>query len=477
MGHADRPEPGGLTDGGQRSPMEDRLLILKMLQEGKITAEEALALLEAVDEGPAERPVRKGAEGEAGAGRDTEAGHEAGGPRRPRPPEPPGEPGILDDVAEMVDEAVRAAQEALRASVDPEEVRRLTEEGRRKAREAIRQARGQLKASLRAHRESIRESVRQESGAGERGPLPRSFLEDLLGWIGTGILGSGYQMEEEVTGEFGPGEGPVTVRLHATNGRVQIHAADGKGYRVLLRKNIRARSEAEAAEWARDACRVTRGERSLAVEAEPGVRGFLAGVSIEAWLPRDYRYQLDLHSSNGRLVVEGLEAEHLRAETSNGRVVLTDLSAEVAEVRTSNGAVRLACSARRLEARTSNGAIEAGLPAAWPVEGEAVLDLATSNGRIALELPAGGPGYDLDASTTNGAVRVELPGQDHEAGGVRGRRQVRVRTADYDARPRRLKIRARTSNGSITVRAAAAGGDGAAGSAEDAAGRGEGQDR
>lgn len=125
---------------------------------------------------------------------------------------------------------------------------------------------------------------------------------------------------------------------------------------------------------------------------------------------------LDLRTSNGAVTVADV-AGAIDVRTSNGPVTLADATAG-ATVRTSNGAVEIAGSGL-LDIETSNGRVTiygtAATVRAVTSNGDVSFegtfsaspqDLETSNGPIAVRLPAGSS-FALDASTSNAKVTLD----------------------------------------------------------------------
>jgi DUF4097 and DUF4098 domain-containing protein YvlB len=110
------------------------------------------------------------------------------------------------------------------------------------------------------------------------------------------------------------------------------------------------------------------------------------------------------------------------------------------KARSSNSKIHLEGHRGSLDASTSNGIIHAELEEL----GQAGVVLATSNGRIVLELPED-VDADIDVRVENGVIRnalvVNTPAGDERTGRLRGK-LGRGGAA----------IRLRTSNGTITIR-------------------------
>lgn len=180
------------------------------------------------------------------------------------------------------------------------------------------------------------------------------------------------------------------------------------------------------------------------------------GASLRIAVPEPCAALLD--TSNGSIRVENLKgdvvldtsngvirAKHvdgtLRATSSNGRVEVEHVTGEL-RVKSSNGSLDAREIGGPCELVTSNGRIGfvAAAGAAAPIE------LRSSNGAIEATIPKG-LAADLDLSTSNGSVKVVLG-------------DVPLRNIEYGRTWFRgamngggTPVRARTSNGSITVNA------------------------
>ena len=165
--------------------------------------------------------------------------------------------------------------------------------------------------------------------------------------------------------------------------------------------------------------------------------------------------QVEVTSSNGRVCLEGIRGT-VRARSSNGSVSVRDVIGDV-EIVTANAKVCCSCTCGRLVARSSNGKIELGdhsgsvdastsngtIRASLREISQEGVRLATSNGRIILDLPEDANG-DVDIRVDNGVIRNDrtLCKAIRERSG-----QLRGRLGNGGC-----PIKLRTSNGSICLR-------------------------
>ncbi|CAG0978702.1 hypothetical protein MYXO_01725 [Myxococcaceae bacterium] len=249
--------------------------------------------------------------------------------------------------------------------------------------------------------------------------------------------------------------GCCVIRVHNSNGKTCVRGEDRDDIEVLVSKSARAESS-EAASQLLDDIRVVDSEISgvLSLEVEiPRKWNRHGSVNLEIQVPRKLR--VEVTASNGKVHIAGLRSS-LKARSSNGSVSVCDVVGDV-DVLTSNAKVECNETCGRLVARSSNGKIELdghrgsvdastsnGLISASvdEVSREGIL-LATSNGRIVLDLPEA-VDADVDLQVDNGVIR-----NDRELGG--GTRETNGRVRGMLGRGG-APIRLRTSNGSIALR-------------------------
>jgi len=368
---------------------EERLLVLQMVADGKITAEEAAALLRAL-EGTREKSSRPG----AGSGAESWS----------------------------------------------ELSRNLGELGQKLGEKA-----GPMAEAMAEKVEKLATRVTEEAGK-EAG-----WLQSLLGNLNLGhLLGPQYKFEDVVTGTF-PEEGKVRLDVSTYNGRIELSAWDRPEFEFRVVKTVRTPgSQEDAAALARKLAEFVQDGNGLKLAMAPPSGIGNCGVAVYGRLPVGRMYEAELRTRNGRIMVSGLQFTSLSNNTTNGRVVADQVSVTgQLEMNTSNGRIEFSGIASQLVARTSNGRIvvEPG-PGA-----EGQYDLHTSNGSIRLQLvPSPEVGYDVDASTSNAKIVTELGEMENLVEEKsRGRQHIHARTRGFEGRPHRVRIRARTSNGPIRI--------------------------
>jgi hypothetical protein len=201
------------------------------------------------------------------------------------------------------------------------------------------------------------------------------------------------------------------------NGGVSFYGWDKNEVliRALIQTSGDTRSEAEA--MAKDIKIETDGDRVRA-EGPYSRRHAWWSVSYEVFVPR--KTNLDAETHNGGISVEGVEGK-MDMHAMNGGITLREVAGDV-------------------RAETTNGGVNAQLSgASWKGEG---LDLTTTNGGVALEIPRG-YNANLETGTVNGGMNIDFP---ITVQGIIGRR---ITTKLGNGGPR---VRATTTNGGVRIR-------------------------
>ena len=245
------------------------------------------------------------------------------------------------------------------------------------------------------------------------------------------------------------------LRINNPNGRTRVCGSDREDIEVRACKRARAESS-EAAENLLQHIKVSANENddALTIEIEAPKRWNRRGqVFLQVSVPRGLR--VEVNAINGRIDIQCIRGTVI-ARSTNGSANIADVIGDI-EIVTSNAKVACSCTCGKIVARstngkivleghrgsidasTSNGLIRVGLDAV----GKDGVVLATSNGRIALQLPEN-VDADVDLRVDNGIIRNErsLCKALRESNGV-----VRGRLGEGGA-----LIKLRTSNGSISLR-------------------------
>lgn len=280
--------------------------------------------------------------------------------------------------------------------------------------------------------------------------------QGLGGFLRSLLAGIPWSESAERTDVFAVKATPgATLRIHNSNGKTRVLGEERDDVGVSACKRARAESS-DAAHELLDEIRVLESGSPGALDLEvviPRKWNRHGSVNLEVRVPKGLR--VEIAASNGKVCIESLRGS-VKAKSSNGSVCVSNVVGDV-EVVTSNAKVACHDTCGRLVARSSNGKIEVedhrgsidastsnGLIQASieEVGREGVL-LATSNGRIVLELPDA-VDVEVDLQVDNGVIRNDrcLDRAVRETNGrVRG-------VLGKGGAP----VKIRTSNGSICLR-------------------------
>ncbi len=246
-----------------------------------------------------------------------------------------------------------------------------------------------------------------------------------------------------------------SLRINNPNGRTRVCGSDRDDIEVRVCKRARAESSDAAANLLEN-INVLSNEKddALTLRVEVPKRWNRRGqVFLEVSVPRSLR--IEVSAVNGRVDIQCIRGTVI-CRSSNGSANITDVIGNI-EIATSNAKVSCSCTCGKVVARSSNGkivleghkgSVDAStsnglIRVALDEVGKDGLLPATSNGRIALDLPED-VDADVDLRVDNGVIRNErsLCKAHREGNGV-----VRGRLGNGGA-----LIKLRTSNGSISLR-------------------------
>lgn len=199
----------------------------------------------------------------------------------------------------------------------------------------------------------------------------------------------------------------LALTIANKNGNLRVLATEGRSITSRLRVRVQADDEAEARELA-----------EAYIKAQQTVDGdqlqltwrvteqFVGSVSFEILIPRRLLVLLDLSSKNGSVTVEDGQVSG-KITTKNGSVAVDNMAADELDIETKNGGINVRASVGVLTATTKNGSVRCSLE---PVR-DGRISLAATNGSVQAELACGDEiGYEVDAHTRSGRVAAELPG-------------------------------------------------------------------
>ncbi|MCL2461208.1 MAG: DUF4097 family beta strand repeat-containing protein [Defluviitaleaceae bacterium] len=191
-------------------------------------------------------------------------------------------------------------------------------------------------------------------------------------------------------------------------------------------------------------------------------------VEIDAYVPEGMFNVVSIRGANGDVDISTLKAERIEISNANGPVKLKELNADAITVDCSNGPLSLTrISAETAEIENFNGLIDAfdldvsGLKmqntnggvtinvSSLTKYADYVWSVETSNGKLTANLPTMPDlGYHLKACNTLGSVKVGMTGLTYM---VNEANSVEAKSFIYDKSPKKARLAFETSNGPLVV--------------------------
>lgn len=379
---------------------EEKSQVLRLLEQGLINYEEALALLQALgdkDAGsktPANEVCTEGGSEEFQSGYDEDAGEEC---------------------------------------CRKQELQGLGEEIGSEIREALQEAGREVNFALNEVGEELRSLGRNLD------------LPGLLQGIFSGDF-SKYQTWQE-TKEVAVDSSikALDLAVNNKNGSVRLLATDREQITARLNLRLQAASEEEARKLAEAYLQEQQVVNGDTLRLTWQVAEQIAGsVAFEILVPHRLLVALDLVSKNGSISVQNVPVAG-EVMTKNGSVTIEGTAYGDLEVETKNGSITIAADVGTLTATSKNGSVRCAVE---PVR-NGNINLAANNGSVQAELVCRDDiGYKLEAQTRSGRVTADLPSlvlatreKNHLNGATDNWEQARIKT----------QVTALSKNGSITL--------------------------
>lgn len=396
---------------------EERMMILKMLQEGKITSDEAARLLEAL---------------EGGQNRN----NENAGSRQQR-----SQANYYDEVAKFR-ERINDWRKDFAKNYNSKDFDKMVDDFSTKA-------------------EKIGKNVASATVG---------IVDKIVDYVGSvvdtgsfNIFGNFNVVEKNY--EAAANEG-MDLEIEALNGQIVVKKHDEN--KVLIKSKIRCPQNGT-------------GDLLVFEEGPSGVKLALAksenfnlSISHEVFLPTIRFNKIKLESKNGKIYVEdsrsqefesvtknaaidlmGVNSDSIKVDTKNAKVVLNYIIGRQVDINTKNSIIDIKnLKAEKLGAFTANGRIVVDNIQNCEGVSEMFIDLRTKNGEIKANMnDTDNKGYRVKARTTNGGINLlipellyhEMPRQDGFG------KSVDTESSNYNTAPVRVNINAETVNGYIEV--------------------------
>jgi len=164
---------------------------------------------------------------------------------------------------------------------------------------------------------------------------------------------------------------------------------------------------------------------------------------------------LSCSTANGKVILTKCTAEELEILTDNEKIILEDVSARTTNARTSNSKIVIENSRLdNIDAKTSNAPIVMNALR----KGDSLNSnyiLSTCNGKIDVELDAAETfEYMVDAHTTMSSIDVNLKNLTYtmDKNGIGTQNTAQVKSENFDTASNKITIKANTSNAAIYIK-------------------------
>jgi DUF4097 and DUF4098 domain-containing protein YvlB len=290
-----------------------------------------------------------------------------------------------------------------------------------------------------------------QPNVGNLGSGLASFIEDIVDKVSSAfsdVVEPRYEFTYELTGEFPAANGPVPLRIQTGNGKAVIQAWDEPGWKAVIQVKARGNNEEDARSRARDAYSV-KSTNGFELEARRHDWTDLA-VNVTLNVPRTGLYSVETRTGNGRVEVHGITIADGRITTGNGHLVCNAASAEQLNLRSGNGSVEIEGDIMMIDAGTGNGSMTVRPRGARSQN----FRLQTGNGSIRVDTStlSADAGFKVEAHTGMGGINLSMPGliYDRDIRTV-GHKHIIGRTANYEQASVKVTLAAKTGMGSVTV--------------------------
>lgn len=412
--------------------MEERMMILKMLQEGKLTPEEAYKLLEALDKGASERKSTT---------------NEKVNDFREEFTSKLNEMKIEEKLSKFGEKAAKFAESL------GEKAGKLAEQFSEKLdSEKVNNGTEKFTEEFSRRMENLGHDITESAGR---------FADMFSNQLGN-IFDIGY---EKYTGSYEyPVHGNASIQLRASNFSLRAIPSEVDKITVSITANTNIPEfamdeyfkaiiddsscsfscEIPGKSWGKIEIQVPETLEVLKLDTDNG-KCEIGGIQAKA---------ISCSTNNGKVYVSKCSSDAIEVLTDNGRVIMDESSARTANIRTSNAKIDIAdCNLDSIDAKTTNGAIEVvGLSKSKDMESKYTLN--TSNGKISVVLGnAGDSECMVEASTTMGNIDVALDKLlytlDKKNIGMHS--NAAVKSDNYDTSSDRIYIKADTTNAPINI--------------------------
>lgn len=441
---------------------DERVRVLQMLEQGLITYEQSLALLNALGE---QTPAPRASASEASAAqiapedleddqmdavaaddRDDDDVDEDDDEEEDHDEEDDDEEclncadsgfrlntdRVVSDVRESLDAAYQDVKQAM--SHVSREMRHVGPQVSGEVRDAMQEVARDVGEAMRSVGEELRDALSEVQVSGGWG----------FGWRNT------YTFRDEEELAVSESAHILDLTISTKNGNVKVAAGDTDVIKLHVLKKVQADNKQMAQEIAETAVVRTLEENGDRLKLQLMVPDIVSGVAVsfDLLVPKRLIAEANILSKNGGIYLEELNGS-AQVESKNGELRILGGHYRSLTAETKNGSAKLMATVQDGSLITKNGSLRCLLKPAQ----RGRLRLESKNGSVVLEVPQDATqGYSVDASSLHGSVNIDLP--DFQAT-LSDRKHRQGQTADFESKEKQLTIVADTKNGSVSIRALA----------------------
>ncbi len=412
--------------------MEEKLLILNMLKEGKITTDDAVKLLEALEHSSTDTPPSSSRINE-----------------------------LRDEISAKLNEI----------KID-EKLNKFSEKATKFA-ESFGEKAGRLAEHIgeNINAEKIEsgtekfaeEFARKMEGLGQEIAESASKFADAFTWQLNSFFETGHDRYKYSSSYTYPIPEGGNVYLKTSNFSIKAIPGDTKDVEVSISVNsavpqlsvdeyfkaiteedgLRLLPEFPGKTWGRIELKLPKAVNELDLTTN-NAKCEISNVDVNA---------IDCSTTNGKVSLTKCKAEKIEIFTDNEKVLLDKTSARTANIRTSNSRIEIEdCHLDNIDAKTSNSAIIVRSSR----EGDSLISnytLSTTNGKIDIGITGTeGLEYMVDAHTTIDDISVSLTNLTYKDSVNAGMQSsIQIKSENYDTASDKMLITANTSNASINI--------------------------
>lgn len=160
---------------------------------------------------------------------------------------------------------------------------------------------------------------------------------------------------------------------------------------------------------------------------------------------------LNVETTNSSIELSDIKCEHIEASTKNGKVLTSDTISDQLHIITSNGQITVEdCKSKSVKCKTHNANIKVS---DIDTSNLGKVELSTSNGQVELHFDNNTPIFNIDATTSMGHIDINIPNLVYTLNNQQqlGNKKVLAHSSTYTENSSSISVIALTSNGSIKI--------------------------